>query len=834
MRSTNDQNSIDEALNRLSDLLVDDANEADTRQKIIDLIIYEILDWQPTDISFELRTSEDGKVQYLDYLLQTAQSSILIEAKRIGKDFGGLPKNRSGLLKESWNKGDIKSCIKQARDYGRTKGVGFCICTNGDSWILFPVNRRDLVSFEDSSAIIFSNIKDDIRPNIEEFYGLLSRPSVIDGSLETNLLGSEKNQLETRRLNEIHDHAFGHYERNSVFGYVEDEITAAFSEDLIASNPDLLEKSYVTTPQRIRFDERIRMNIRKKDHAWTKSPIKPMKKGGLQEVNSKLIGSKIYTRPIALLCMGLVGAGKTTFLNYVRNVSAKDYFEYDEGKPTPHWVTVDFRDFSSDDSPIELISETVFKYCTRHPFLKDGRRCAIHAYAEEIDSLKSNVLSFMGNATEDEINKKISDFILEEYNKRWPYARKIINYAAQRTPVFLIIDNVDQIIAEEVQSQIFLDSLSFARAEGLNLILSMRDFTYVKNKNSPVFDAFDFDQIYIEAPNIQAVLSKRFSIAKTLLLGKKFDFDFDGKKFIVDDASIIVDMLSESILNTEVGRIIEICATGDTRLALRMIRQFLQYGYSSSEQAVGIYLDTGRYRLPPHEAIRAIMFGSQSTYKDEFSPIGNPFDSRLGRSEVQFLRIYLLSVLVLAAGDRRFDGIGAEDLIKELEKIGYSRRLIMASIKDLIEFRYIFTKSHQPLTDESTLIPSRFAGYMIKELTSSFTFMENALFDTFISDDAYWKKIKTSVAFIQKTRDRVLRIKRRAELSKTFFEYSSAEIQKIVDEASRRGLSAIYCHNPLVASKDEFDRNLRSAIESAERNYGKGGRISSKPEGWRS
>lgn len=828
------ENSIDEALDRLSEISMQDANEADTRQKLIDHILYEVLDWEPTDISFELRTGEDGKTQYLDYLLQTAQSSILIEAKRIGKDFSSLPKNRSGLLKETWNRGDVKSCINQARDYGRSKGVGFCICTNGDSWILFPINRRDLVSFEDSSAVIFKSIKDDIKPNIEEFYELLSRSSVIDGSLENKLLGSEKNQIETRRLNEIHDHSFADYKRNSVFKFIEDELTAAFSEDLISTNPNLLAKAYVSTPQRIRFDERIRMNIRKKDHAWTKTPIKPMKKGGMSDAATIISEKKISTRPIALLCLGLVGAGKTTFLNYVRNVSAKEYFFESDDKPSPHWIHVDFRDFILGESPNDLISQTVFDYCTKNYFLRDGKRCVQFAYKNEIDALKVGALSFMDEEDAKETNKKIAEFILEEYKNKEPYARKIIKYAAQNAPVFLVIDNVDQIIDEDSQSQIFLDSLSFARSENLNLILSMRDFTYIKNRTSPIFDAFDFDQIYIDAPDIQSVLSKRFTIAKELLSGKSFNFDFDGKRFVVDDASILIDVLSESILDTEVGRIIEICATGDTRLALRMTRQFLQYGYSSSEKAVGTYLDTGKYRLPPHEAIRAVMFGNQSIYKDEFSPIGNPFDTRFGKSETQFLRIYLLSILVSAASDRRFDGIEAESLIENLEKIGFSRRSTVDTIKQLIDFRLVFTKSHQPLSDESMLVPSRFAGYMVRSLISQLTFIENVLFDTFISDDEVWTKIKSSVRLIKITRDRIKRLEKRSEVSELFFDYVNSEVQKIVDEASRRGLPAIYCMNPVASVESAFKRNIMSAIYSAKRNYGKSDVKATGSEGWRS
>src|SRR5690242_19378167 len=140
----------------------------------------------------------------------------------------------------------------------------------------------------------------------------------------------------------------------------------------------------------------------------------------------------------------------------------------------------------------------------------------------------------------------------------------------------------------------------------------MRDATYVKNRGSAVFDAFDFDAVYIDPPSILAVLSRRFDVAEQLLKEKRIEFDSEGgARIIMRDGSAIISLLRASVLGTEVGRIIEIAATGDTRLALQMTRQFLQYGYTSTAKAVEIYQRRGDYTLPPHEALRAIMLGNQ-------------------------------------------------------------------------------------------------------------------------------------------------------------------------------------------------------------------------------
>ena len=63
------------------------ANEAATRLKVIDRIIKEVLGWTDDDISPEEHVSEDGKTTYADYVLRTANSAIVVEAKKVGVSF---------------------------------------------------------------------------------------------------------------------------------------------------------------------------------------------------------------------------------------------------------------------------------------------------------------------------------------------------------------------------------------------------------------------------------------------------------------------------------------------------------------------------------------------------------------------------------------------------------------------------------------------------------------------------------------------------------------------------------------------------------------------------
>jgi hypothetical protein len=816
--------TIDDIRKDISELRIGDANEATTRQRIIDEVLFGALGWaKDGEVTWEERVSEDGRTGFIDYLLTCAQANVLVEAKRINARLDGLPDQRRLPLKGTWLRGEVGAAVRQARDYARSKGVGFAVVTNGDAWIVFPVNRRDGVSFEDSYALVFKNAHIALNADREEFLALLSRAAIINGSLDTALLGGERDQTDVRRINAIYDRSFSQVKRTSVFSHIEQEIITAFSEELLSDNPEILEKAYVDTPDRVRFDKRIQMHVIKREQVLARRPMRPMARSGdLRDITSHITGLRVATRPVAVLTLGLVGSGKTTFLNYVAKVSARAHFAHDPARASAHWIYVDFRDFSADVSPRAHIVAKAFDYINGHPYLRNYDQCLRHAYASDIENLKVGPLALHADSPE-KLNDAITRLMMTDYTAREPYVIKVLSYAAQHAPVFFVIDNVDQREDIKDQSDIFLDSLSLARTVRANLVLAMRDTTYLRNKCAPVFDAFDFDAVYIDPPAVQAVLSRRFTVARNLLTGKSFEFVTDGgARMKVENAGTIVDMLSAGILNTAVGRLIEVAATGDTRLALKMTRQFLQYGYSSSTRAVEVYKRMGYYNLPPHEALRAIMCGNQSIYNDAFSAIGNPFDAKLGRSQAQFLRLYILGVLVGLASERTFDGIEAAEVIGVLEKLGISERTTEKVIRDLIDHRYVFTRSHQEYSRESILVPSRLAGYVVRELIGRFVFIENTMMDTFIADDAAWTRIKDLMRQVYSEYDRARRFRLRKEAAQAFFDYVARGVQHLVGQAQLRAVPRVWCVNTMEQVRADFDSDLQRALRSALRNYGSG------------
>ena len=481
---------------------------------------------------------------------------------------------------------------------------------------------------------------------------------------------------------------------------------------------------------------------------------------------------------------------------------------------------MDFRDFSRNESPIDFIYEHLFTYLGSDPYFKDYNRSIKAAYKNEIEALRSGPMFLLARNPE-EFDKKITEVIVTDYNKKKPYVDKLVAHGALNAPIFLVIDNVDQFEDDEVQQAIFSDAMAIASRLGLNLVIAMRESTYINHRGSATFDAFDFDPLHIEPPEIPAVLSRRFFLTGQLLAGKPGGFTANnGAHFKVDDLSIFIDIVKSSVLGTEVGERIDVLANHDVRLALRMTREFLARGYTDPAKAIQSFRSNGSYVLPKQEAFRSILLGNQSVYSERFSVIGNPFDSRLGKSNGGLLRLFVLSALVRqnSASGGYLDGPEIRDTIRA---VGFSEDDTLKVLQDLCEYRFAHTRSHGKADLVSGYFASRLGGHVLRVLIADLTFVENTLMDTFISDKEVWVSMRELSQEIRDERDVVQRLVYRVQRAKIFYDLMMEQFKPLFDEATKRGLGPIWLGNPLEEVRVDFERNTEKALTSAQRIYGK-------------
>jgi predicted type IV restriction endonuclease len=141
-------NSIDPAYERFLELnseiqaaLKAKPNESDTRLKVLDRFLFEVLEWKQEAVFTEPPTASG----YIDYLLTIGErrGALVIEAKR------------SGLL-QPVTKGDevmhvalsgpvlkpLLPGIRQAMAYATENGVAVAALTDGNTWLFFKASRR--------------------------------------------------------------------------------------------------------------------------------------------------------------------------------------------------------------------------------------------------------------------------------------------------------------------------------------------------------------------------------------------------------------------------------------------------------------------------------------------------------------------------------------------------------------------------------------------------------------------------------------------------------------------------------------------------------------------
>jgi hypothetical protein len=517
---------------------------------------------------------------------------------------------------------------------------------------------------------------------------------------------------------------------------------------------------------------------------------------------------------LALLILGEVGSGKSTFINYARHVTSKAFFEHHTDQPYPHWIYVDFRDFPPSSPPHQFIVNAIKAYIQNDPFLSDHNRCLQYAYKEEVEALKRGPLHFVKNDPE-KIEAHITDLYLRDFNDGSAYVRKILAYASKNVPVYLVIDNVDQ-FPEDIQSAVFSDAMAFSHEISLNLICSLRPGTYHQHRHSAVFDAFEHDILFIDAPPTDMVLSRRFAITKALLQGKSYDFVSErGQTTHVEDLATVGEMIQGSVVGTEVGEFIGYAAGSNIREALEMVRTFLRCGYSEPGYGISVFQSAGKYILPRHEAVRGIILGDEDVYKESHSLIANPFDAHLGRTEAQFLRLFVLSGLVELSRSRSFTHLEGRRLVELMNQLGFGKGITKDLVISLQKSRLVENDSYSSDIESGKFRPTRLGGYLLRKLISEFMFVENMLMDTFIPDKNVWIELDELCRQIDEAPNKIERLRLRVQRAKIFYDSVLAEYDKIKALAVKKGLPPEWCISPIADRYRQFVSDYERATLSA-------------------
>jgi len=793
---------IDEAFDRfnntkskLEEFIKEDINEADTRSKIIDNFLINILGWSESDIKRE------GKVTsgFFDYKVSISGFHFIIEAKRTFIEFV-IPKNHKTLKVKSFLK-ENENVITQIRNYAGDYGVNYGIITNGKQFIILKLFNSDGTSWKENPCLIFNGIED-IENRFVEFYETLSKFSVINNGgfnydLPSKIVSSSTVFSKiTKKDKELI--------RNPLSSKITPIINKVFGEMFSSeseSNEDFIEKCFVENKETKKNRDDIERLFA--DVAPELSNVIPaintanIQKQITEKINSDDIRTQTPPKPIVII--GSKGAGKSTFINHLFKYQNK------EKELSNHLTTyLDLRDYfnTNDIFDANIICENILEniYQKYESIDLHSLKTLKRIYLKEIKRNDKGIWLTVKENDDIEYGKKLSTFLEEKQKNHVSHLASISQYFIRdrRKRLIIIIDNADQ-FKDNIQEQVFLFAHSIAKTSLCGTVISLREGYYHKWRFSPPFDAYESNVYHITAPKYSEVLQKRLDYTLNNLNLDDFEIEAQnskGYKVKINNQAVIefLSSLKSSIFSSDNNDIIDFLnqtTYPNIREGLRIFKLFLTSGHTKVED----YIMRERYRtedethsnIPFHEFIKSIGLINKHYYNSSNSAIHNLLLTNENSND-HFLNFYILKELVkLYDNEGNTNRYITIDNIYELfTSFGYQLKTLRSSILNLINLSLIDTDEvltdvdKKSIPDSLNLTITLKGYYYVNELVTRFHYFDLILQDTPVFDEEYFTKIYSKFPLSDESGKRNLY--QRVECVEYFIEY----IKKCEDDQSNR------------------------------------------------
>ena len=800
-------------------------SEADTRAKVIDRILKEVLQWPENALSREDHVDSG----FIDYTLCVHNRPyVAVEAKRDGIAFtlpAALSPHRHFKLNGALTTDTaIRDAVDQVRRYCDDQGIRYAIATNGYCWIVFRAIRED-VPWRTGRARVFPS-HEYIEEHFTSFWNLLSYEAISSGSLDAEF-GAPNTQ--PRNLQRVTDRLFNAnlpLQRNRLHAQLHPLITRIFENIADQDQIEILRSCYVHS-QSLRIVA-ADLNVIITDaipQFLLDQGAKPAKQGKTNAGGFGIaLANAMPTKQGQLfLLLGGIGAGKTTFIKrYQRTVGA------DLLNSKALWFHVDFLRAPTDLSEMEaFVWRTVIEQLrTRYksPHL-ETRRNIKKAFATNIRAIEHTGLRGLRAGT-DEFEIALSPFLAKWQDNLPDYVPKLLSVGRDERDVEVVIfvDNVDQ-LSPAYQAQIFLLSQRITRSIGCITIVTLREESYYAANTQRTLTAYTNRKFHIASPRFRRLIGSRIEFAlqsledeetRSFITPEGIDFDATS---IATFLKIVEFSIFEQ--NRNIARFVESLCFGNMRMALEMFTTFLVSGATDVDKMLAIYSRDGAYFVAFHEFVRSIMLGDRKYYRESESPVMNLYDCGADRNSSHFTALRILAFLLSRRGETSREGQGycevggvvalfedvfanGEDAIRTLNRLLY-RQLIEAN-----------TRSTDSIAGASHVRVTSAGWYHSKFLAGLFAYLDLVLQDTPIDDSGVEKALRDSVSKVDNLADReaekVDRMSARFERVSRFLEYLQEQEELEYKDRDLVGLAGVVGTRFVPTLRSEFEKE-RNWIE---------------------
>ncbi|MCC5939353.1 MAG: AAA family ATPase [Lunatimonas sp.] len=748
-----------EAFNKV----LENESEAQTRFDVIDRLIREVLQWQHGQISVEPHTSgvRDG---YIDYVLAAGDKKIIVEAKKIGSGFPSPTRKRKLKLTGTiLGHGAINDALLQAEDYAKNLNANVVVATNGSCWCFYPLLKdtsRDSVYA--TLLFPFERIED-----AEYLFNLFGCENVENNSLsEINV--SPPIELVNKLSHVVRD-SDAKIGRNTIADHIMPAVDSAILSEALLENEDVLEKCYVTTDNRIKYDNTLNMHFTGYKPELI-LPAKRIKKGKVNDefTNHVQISQSGLTPPVTLI-IGSVGSGKSTYLKHFELIKGKEVLKSRKA----HWIYIDLEKLGKTGNPRKFIYQAILDYLLEeHPENPTDYKNAVEpAYDEEIKALARGPYGRLYVRDKDAFYEKVDELIDRDYKAVEPYVDKILRYLVKEHLCVIVIDNVDLYEDDKLETTVFSEAISISKKNHCNILVSIRDTTYIKHRNDSIFNAYQLKRFWIEAPSFKEILSKRLNYAKKVLEDVPAEIELlNGSYLKVNDLSIFFSIVQKSLLNEENGQFLEYLSDRNPRKGISYIQNFLSSAHIQANKAIQNYVQgEATFIFPYHEVFKGSMLSQWKYYKENHSDAINVYDSGIPSKTLQLIRLHLLNLLYQHSRTENSAEVDSKIIIKTISRFGISEDKIKDLLFDLCKNNLIFSNNEK--VDCPLYCLTLTGGYYVNILCKKMVYIESVMYDTNILDSDYFRTLSNQTIAIEQEYNITDRLILRKERIETFIQY---------------------------------------------------------------
>lgn len=716
--------------------------ESDTRSKVIDFILKNVLGWPENAISRE------GHVHhgYYDYKLTSIHMKIVIEAKKMGEYFS-IPigkKDRIYKLKNLMKtSGKIKSAIEQVRGYCDDLGTEFAGITNGSEWIFFrAVTPRQ--GWRDGDALCFKSL-DDILLNFNLFYSILSFNNIDEYGLRDQLSHSSISSINYQRALDEIPYSNNSLERNPLAIRLNTFIDAMFRDLTNDEQIEILRQCYIDDRSVDSIEMGIEYEINGTLPGFAKrsgfSPIAETdnESGRVQtDLYDALKGNPVSS---TILLLGKIGCGKTTFLHKLFKINMPSTAEN-----KILWFYVPFTDAPGLESQLEsYLYSTIWDQFQKNNIDPTNYALIEACYKDEIKSLENGLWTLL---SEERRNDEKYNYIKEKIGKP-EFIQKILkHYALDGFRPIIVIDNVDQREPEE-QNIIFFSARNLAAKSLIMVIVALREESFFNAQQIGTFNAYHNERYHLSSPRVGTLLHKRVALALNAFTAPAINYKKHEINRIVKDGQDIKEFLSivsENVLtkNILVPKCIEAISQGNMRDALDMFNTFITSGATNTYKLK----ELRDYKFAEHEFIKSVMLGDRQFYKDSKSVISNLFEVSNHIKSSNLTALYILNYLKTKYGAHHPEGPGFLDIdscIASIDDIFNIRDDINFQMTRLLEKKLIELDNRQTeKIDKARFVRISTRGnYYIKILSGRFQYLDIISLDTPINNPRVVSELKS-------------------------------------------------------------------------------------------